>query len=103
MYSLNDMVALRREIHSFPEPGWCEFVTTSKIVERLKAMGVEPLVGKQIINPEFIAGRNPAAVQAALAAAQAKGVSQELLDKMEGLYRYPRRIQNRTSGTCHCR
>ena len=84
MYSLNDMVALRREIHSFPEPGWCEFVTTSKIIERLKAMGVEPLVGKQIINPEFIAGRNPAAVQAALAAAQAKGVSQELLDKMEG-------------------
>ena len=43
MYSLNDMVALRREIHSFPEPGWCEFVTTSKIVERLKAMGVEQI------------------------------------------------------------
>ena len=39
MYSLNDMVALRREIHSFPEPGWCEFVTTSKIVERLKSYG----------------------------------------------------------------
>ncbi len=103
MYSLNDMVALRREIHSFPEPGWCEFVTTSKIVERLKAMGVEPLVGKQIINPEFIAGRNPAAVQAALAAAQAKGSLSRTSRQNGRLYRYRRRIQNRTSGTCHCR
>ena len=84
MYSLNDLVSLRREIHSFPEPGWCEFVTTSKIVERLRSLGVEPLIGKQIINPDFIAGRNPKAVEAAISAAQAKGVSQEILDKMEG-------------------
>lgn len=84
MYTLDDLIALRREIHAYPEPGWCEFVTTSKIIERLRAMGIEPLVGREIINPEFIAGRNPAAVQASLNAAQAKGVAQEILDKLDG-------------------
>lgn len=35
--------ALRRGFHRYPEPSWCEFHTTSRLVEELEAIGVDEL------------------------------------------------------------
>jgi len=34
------LVSLRRELHRRPEPAWCEFWTTCRIVEELEALGL---------------------------------------------------------------
>jgi aminobenzoyl-glutamate utilization protein A len=36
-------VARRRSFHRYPEPGWCEFLTTSLLVEELEDIGVDEL------------------------------------------------------------
>lgn len=39
---------LRRDFHKFPEPGWCEYRTTVKIIERLESLPVTLIYGKKI-------------------------------------------------------
>lgn len=38
-----DLIELRREFHQYPEPGWCEFWTTVRIVEELERIGVDQI------------------------------------------------------------
>ena len=75
----------RREFHAFPEIGWSEFVTTAKLIERLEGMGFAVLSGTAVIHPEFVRGREQAIVQSGLAAARERGVSEALLQRMDGL------------------
>lgn len=43
----------RREFHTYPEPSWCEFLTTSRLVDALEEIGVDELhVGREAIEPE---------------------------------------------------
>ena len=35
------LVELRRELHAYPEPSWCEFYTTSRVVDELESIGVD--------------------------------------------------------------
>lgn len=37
----DDLIELRREFHRYPEPGWCEFRTTVRIVEELERLGID--------------------------------------------------------------
>ncbi|MFB6081833.1 MAG: amidohydrolase [Halanaeroarchaeum sp.] len=47
------LVALRRTFHRHPEPAWCEFWTTSRIVEELERIGVDDLlVGRDALASE---------------------------------------------------
>ncbi|WP_254280153.1 amidohydrolase [Haloarcula marina] len=47
------LVALRRDLHRHPEPAWCEFYTTSRIVEEVERIGVDDLlVGPEILDGE---------------------------------------------------
>ena len=73
-----------REFHRFPETGWCEFLTTTKLAAYLSAMGFEVRLGKEIINPEFVRGRQQGIVDAALKRAIEAGADQNWLDKMDG-------------------
>jgi aminobenzoyl-glutamate utilization protein A len=75
----------RREFHRFPEIGGSEFVTTAKLIERLESMGYTVLTGKAVIHPDFVRGRSAGIVEKGLAAAKAYGVSETLLNRMEGL------------------
>jgi aminobenzoyl-glutamate utilization protein A len=44
------LVSLRRELHRRPEPAWCEFYTTARIVEELQALGVDDIqLGPEIL------------------------------------------------------
>ncbi|MDR2869168.1 MAG: amidohydrolase [Deferribacteraceae bacterium] len=76
------LVNLRREFHAWPEPGWAEFVTTAKLIERLEQLGYTVYTGTQVIKPEFVRGRSQATVDKGLAAARAQGISEDLLARI---------------------
>ncbi|WP_443092401.1 M20 family metallo-hydrolase [Basfia succiniciproducens] len=78
------LVQWRREFHRFPETGWAEFWTTSRIADYLEQMGFEILLGNQIINRDFVRGRQQAVVEKGLANAVAYGAKQKWLEKMDG-------------------
>ena len=74
---LNQLVKWRREFHRFPEIGWSEFWTTSRIADYLEGLGCfEIFLGKQIINPDFVRGRKQAVVDKGLANAKAYGANE---------------------------
>lgn len=81
---LEPLVEWRREFHRFPEIGWSEFWTTSRIADYLEEMGFEILLGDKIINPEFVRGRQQAVVEKGLEKAIAYGAKQKWLDQMDG-------------------
>ncbi|MFB6168750.1 MAG: amidohydrolase [Haloferacaceae archaeon] len=46
------LVDLRRSLHRFPEPSWCEFHTTSRLVDEVEAIGVDDLyLGADALDP----------------------------------------------------
>lgn len=49
-------VSLRRAIHKRPEPGWCEFETTYKIVSTLEGLGFDVKFGIDAVAPEAVMG-----------------------------------------------
>ena len=79
---VREMIETRRALHRRPEEGWCEFQTPALILERLRALGYEPLCGTRVINPKAVMGRSPK--KAAIERAREAGVSEELLARMEG-------------------
>ncbi|MGX2950437.1 M20 family metallo-hydrolase [Ursidibacter sp. B-7004-1] len=82
--NLSQLIEWRREFHQYPETGWAEFWTTSKIADYLEAMGFEQiLMGKQIINPEFVRGRHLPTVKQGIEKALVNGANPKWLDKMQ--------------------
>lgn len=77
-------VAHRRAIHRRPEPGWCEFETTHRVVTTLKSLGYEVKLGLDAIEPTAVMGRNEAEVKAAVARALKAGVTQSFIDQTQG-------------------
>ncbi|GAA0281678.1 amidohydrolase [Halobacterium noricense] len=48
-----ELIALRREFHEFPEPGWREFWTTTRIVEELESLDVDQIhIGAEALDPD---------------------------------------------------
>lgn len=84
MINSNQLVKWRREFHQYPESGWTEFVTTAKVVTVLRELGYEVKLGPEIINRDFIQGRNQQEVAESLKAAYQK-VDAALLDEMDEL------------------
>lgn len=82
--TLEQLVSWRREFHRFPEIGWSEFWTTSRIADYLEEMGFEILMGKQIINEAFVRGRQKTIVEKGLVNAKAYGAKEKWLEKMDG-------------------
>jgi len=46
------LIATRRDLHKFAEPGWCEFRTATKIIQGLRAFGWEVHYGRDVIKAE---------------------------------------------------
>lgn len=44
------VIATRRDLHRFAEPGWCEFRTATKIVQTLQAFGWEVRYGREVVD-----------------------------------------------------
>lgn len=80
----SEMVENRRHIHKRPEEGWTEFETTAFVVEKLRAWGYKVLCGKEVLKTEDAMGRDPVLVEKAIERAKAHGVSQAMLDELQG-------------------
>ena len=49
----DDLIAIRRELHRYPEPSWCEYWTTARIVEALERIDVDRMVvGPAVLDAE---------------------------------------------------
>ena len=48
----DQLIEIRRHLHTMPEEGWSEFTTTAFIVGKLREYGYEVLLGKKVINPD---------------------------------------------------
>ncbi|WP_117595360.1 amidohydrolase [Haloprofundus halophilus] len=77
---------LRRELHRYPEPGWCEFRTTARLVEELRDIGVDELaVGPEAYDPgDRMAVPPEDRLETWYERARERGVDDDLLEKMAG-------------------
>jgi aminobenzoyl-glutamate utilization protein A len=82
------LVSLRREFHRRPEPAWCEFYTTARIVEQLGDIGVDELhVGRDALAPDArMAVPDEAELDAWLDRAREAGAPEDLLEELAGGY-----------------
>lgn len=80
------LIELRRDLHRYPEPGWCEFYTTQRLVEEIHAIGVDELaVGPAAYDPDDrMAVPAEDRIEEWFERAQDYGVDSDLLAKMEG-------------------
>ena len=81
----DQLISIRRELHQFPEEGWTEFCTTAFIVEHLRKLGYEVLMGEKVVSRKDYLGRDPKLVAQAIETAKARGVSEALLAEMQEL------------------
>ena len=79
------LVAGRRDLHRYPEPGWTEFRTAAKVAKVLGDLGYEVTMGSEAVAEAAMMGRPPAAVlQAAQERAIAEGADPALVAAMTG-------------------
>lgn len=80
------LVELRREFHRYPEPAWCEFATTARIVKEIERIGVDELaVGTEAYDPvDRMAVPDAADIDPWFERASERGVDDELLSRMTG-------------------
>ncbi|QSW98462.1 amidohydrolase [Haloterrigena alkaliphila] len=89
--STDDLVSLRRDLHRKPEPAWCEFYTTARIVDELESRLGDELAALHV-GPEAIAGDERLAVpdETELTGwyerARSAGIDEDVLESLEGGY-----------------
>ena len=50
---MDDLVSLRRDLHRHPEPAWCEFYTTARLVDELETRDLDALyVGPETLDAD---------------------------------------------------
>lgn len=80
-----DVIAVRRDFHQYPELGFTEFRTASKIVEALKSLGYSVLYGIDAIDPEARRGvPQKREIEEAYARAIQFGANEQILERMKG-------------------
>jgi aminobenzoyl-glutamate utilization protein A len=84
----DELVALRRDLHRIPEPAWCEFQATARVVRECERIGVDELhVGRDAIDPDArMAVPEDEPLREWEDRARDAGVDDDLLDQMRGGY-----------------
>ena len=82
----DELVALRRDLHQYPEPAWREFYTTSRIVDELERIGVDELyLGRDALKSEArMAVPEEAEIESWRERARKKGAREDVLEAAEG-------------------
>jgi aminobenzoyl-glutamate utilization protein A len=82
------LVELRRAFHRRPEPAWCEFWTTCRIVDELESIGVDELhVGPDVLaEEERMAVPDDAELEAWYEQASEAGARADVLEQLAGGY-----------------
>jgi aminobenzoyl-glutamate utilization protein A len=80
------LVSLRRDLHRRPEPAWCEFYTTARIVEELRELPVdEILIGRELLAPEHrLAVPDESELDSWFEQARGYGVDVDVLEQLRG-------------------
>ncbi len=80
-----ELVARRRNLHQYPEPGWTEFRTASLIIQELRRLGYQVAFGAEVVAEEAMLGV-PSETFLAEAAARAidEGADAALVEAMRG-------------------
>ncbi len=79
----SDIVEIRRDLHKYPEIGWGEYRTTSKIIDFLKANNIPFLCGRDVVNTDYLwSYPTKEVLEAHKERALAQGASQENIDLM---------------------
>ncbi len=82
----NSLIELRRDLHRHPEPAWCEFYSTSRIVEDVTEIsGVEVTFGEDVLSVEDRMGvPDEEDLEEWRSAAQELGAREDVLEAAEG-------------------
>ncbi|ELY27919.1 indole-3-acetyl-L-aspartic acid hydrolase [Haloferax volcanii DS2] len=85
---MDDLVSLRRDLHRHPEPAWCEFYTTARLVDELETRDLDALyVGPEILDAdERMAVPDDAELDAWVERAREAGAREDVLDRLAGGY-----------------
>ncbi len=79
------LVSLRRSFHRHPEPAWREFYTTARLVEEIRAIGVDELaVGPDAYDPGDRMAVTDLDLEPWIERARARGAEEALLERMTG-------------------
>ncbi|HKJ59989.1 MAG TPA: amidohydrolase [Halobacteriales archaeon] len=82
------LVDFRRDLHRHPEPAWCEFYTTARIVDELERIGVDELyVGPDAIDADArMAVPDDDTLAEWFERARADGAREDVLEQLDGGY-----------------
>jgi aminobenzoyl-glutamate utilization protein A len=84
---LGALVALRRDLHRHPEPGWREFYTTARIVDELETRPLDALyVGREVLGGERFAVPDDDDLATWLERAREAGAREDTLERLAGGY-----------------
>jgi aminobenzoyl-glutamate utilization protein A len=81
-----ELIALRRDLHKYPESGWKEFRTTSIVADRLDSLGFDLYFGNDAVVPELRLGvPDEQELDAARERAIDEGAPQQYLDQIRDI------------------
>ena len=79
----DDLVTLRRDLHRHPEPGWCEFYTTARLVDELETRPLDALyVGPEILADDRMAVPDDDELDEWFERARAAGAREDVLERL---------------------
>ncbi|PSQ05531.1 amidohydrolase [Halobacteriales archaeon QS_6_71_20] len=82
-----ELSALRRELHRHPEPAWCEFYTTARIVDELETRDLDALhYGPGILGSERMNLPDDGELDEWFERARDAGAREDILAEIEGGY-----------------
>jgi aminobenzoyl-glutamate utilization protein A len=84
--TLDRLVALRRDLHRYPEPAWCEFYTTARIVDEIETIPEVTLsLGEEAVSPDDrMAVPESEEIDSWMAAARERGARADVLEAAAG-------------------
>ena len=85
LHRTEDLIALRREFHRYPEPAWREYRTTCRVIEELQHIGIPVTYGPAVHHRETMYGL-PEDESADLRRARDEGCDAALLAELAGGY-----------------
>ena len=76
-------IAMRRDLHQHPEPGWLEYRTAAMAADRLTELGYDLKVGKEVVKAESRMGvPEDAVMKAAMDRALQEGANPKWVEAM---------------------
>ncbi|WP_435147395.1 amidohydrolase [Halobaculum sp. P14] len=83
----DDLVQLRRDLHRHPEPAWCEFYTTARLVDELETRDLDELhYGPDILGSERMNVPDDDELAEWFERARDEGAREDVLAEIEGGY-----------------